>query len=158
MVAAIIASARTVEVIPEFLYDAPEQVQDLLLRISKGYFDVLLAQDVPAHWGVGFAGTLALLGLTCAMLSDRGTWIAAAVAACAVIGVPHPDFGEAVVAVVVRKSDATVDGAAITAELKTKIANFKVPKAVFIVADLPRNTMGKVQKNLLREQHRGLFG
>ncbi len=46
---------------------------------------ILLAQDVPAHWGIGFAGTLALLGLTCAMLSDRGTWIAAAVAACAAV-------------------------------------------------------------------------
>jgi malonyl-CoA/methylmalonyl-CoA synthetase len=63
-----------------------------------------------------------------------------------------------VVAVVVRKSDATVDGAAITAELKTKIANFKVPKAVFVVDELPRNAMGKVQKNLLREQHKALFG
>lgn len=46
---------------------------------------ILLAQDVPAHWGIGFAGTLALLGLTCAMLSDRGTWIAAAVAGCAAV-------------------------------------------------------------------------
>jgi predicted branched-subunit amino acid permease len=46
---------------------------------------ILLAQDVPAHWGIGFAGTLALLGLTCAMVSDRGTWIAAAVAACAAV-------------------------------------------------------------------------
>jgi malonyl-CoA/methylmalonyl-CoA synthetase len=44
------------------------------------------------------------------------------------------------------------------AALKTRIANFKVPKQVFIVPDLPRNAMGKVQKNLLREQHKGLFG
>ena len=43
------------------------------------------------------------------------------------------------------------------AELKTQIANFKVPKAVFVVDDLPRNAMGKVQKNLLREQHKALF-
>ena len=46
---------------------------------------------------------------------------------------------------------------AVAASLKTKIANFKVPKAVFVVDDLPRNTMGKVQKNLLREQYKTLF-
>jgi malonyl-CoA/methylmalonyl-CoA synthetase len=80
------------------------------------------------------------------------------VAESAVIGVPHADFGEAVLAVVVRKPGAALDGAAIAAELKSKIANFKVPKAVFVVDDLPRNAMGKVQKNLLREQHQALFG
>ena len=70
----------------------------------------------------------------------------------AVIGVPHADFGEAVVAVVVAKPGATLIGSAITAALKSQIANFKVPKQVHVVADLPRNAMGKVQKNLLREQ------
>ena len=79
------------------------------------------------------------------------------VAESAVIGVRHADFGEAVVAVVVAKPGAALDGAAIGAELKTKIANFKVPKAVFVVGDLPRNAMGKVQKNLLREQYKALF-
>jgi malonyl-CoA/methylmalonyl-CoA synthetase len=79
------------------------------------------------------------------------------VAESAVVGVPHPDFGEAVVAVVVGKPGTTLDGAAIGSALKAKIANFKVPKRVFVVDELPRNTMGKVQKNLLREQHRGLF-
>ena len=79
------------------------------------------------------------------------------VAESAVVGVAHPDFGEAVVAVVVPKPGATVDGAAIAADLKARIANFKVPKQVFVVTDLPRNTMGKVQKNLLREQHKALF-
>jgi malonyl-CoA/methylmalonyl-CoA synthetase len=74
-----------------------------------------------------------------------------------VIGVPHADFGEAVVAVVVGKPGAAPDGAAITGALKTRIANFKVPKALFVVDDLPRNAMGKVQKNQLREQHRALF-
>jgi malonyl-CoA/methylmalonyl-CoA synthetase len=80
------------------------------------------------------------------------------VAESAVVGLPHPDFGEGVIAVVVRKPGATLDGAQMVAHLKTRIANFKVPKKVFIVADLPRNAMGKVQKNLLREQHKRLFG
>jgi malonyl-CoA/methylmalonyl-CoA synthetase len=79
------------------------------------------------------------------------------VAESAVIGVPHKDFGEAVVAVVVARPGAALDAAGIAATLKTQIANFKVPKQVFVASELPRNTMGKVQKNLLREQHKGLF-
>jgi len=79
------------------------------------------------------------------------------VAESAVVGVPHPDFGEAVVAVVVPRPGATVDGAEVAARLRTQIANFKVPKQVFVVPELPRNAMGKVQKNLLRDQHRSLF-
>jgi malonyl-CoA/methylmalonyl-CoA synthetase len=70
----------------------------------------------------------------------------------AVIGVPHADFGEAVVAVVVMRDGATLSEAALIDMLKTRIANFKVPKRVHFVAELPRNTMGKVQKNVLREQ------
>ena len=80
------------------------------------------------------------------------------VAESAVIGVPHPDFGEGVVAVVVAKPGAVVDPPAMIGQLKASIANFKVPKHLLVVADLPRNAMGKVQKNLLREQHQGLFG
>ncbi len=80
------------------------------------------------------------------------------VAESAVIGAPHPDFGEGVVAVVVGKPGAPLEPAALIAQLKSKIANFKVPKHLFVVADLPRNAMGKVQKNLLREQHKALFG
>ena len=79
------------------------------------------------------------------------------VAESAVIGVPHADFGEAVVAVVVAKAGAQLDAAAMAAALKARIANFKVPKQVFVVSELPRNAMGKVQKKLLREQHQGLF-
>jgi len=79
------------------------------------------------------------------------------VAESAVVGVPHPDFGEAVVAVVVPKPGAAISGADIAAALKSQIANFKVPKLVDVVPDLPRNAMGKVQKNLLRDKHKGLF-
>jgi malonyl-CoA/methylmalonyl-CoA synthetase len=70
----------------------------------------------------------------------------------AVIGIPHPDFGEAVTAVVVAKPGASLNPQTMIAEMKARIANFKVPKAVHIVQTLPRNAMGKVQKNILREQ------
>ena len=76
----------------------------------------------------------------------------------AVIGVPHADFGEAVVAVLVPRAGASVDAAACIAALKQRIAGFKVPKQVIVVDQLPRNAMGKVQKALLREQHRALSG
>jgi len=79
------------------------------------------------------------------------------VAESAVVGVPHPDFGEGVIAVVVAKPGAAVDADAVVGALKGKIANFKVPKRVFVVTDLPRNAMGKVQKNLLRQAHAKLF-
>jgi malonyl-CoA/methylmalonyl-CoA synthetase len=81
----------------------------------------------------------------------------AGVAESALIGVPHPDFGEVGVAIVTPKPGASVDGEAVIAELKAKLANFKIPKRCFVVPELPRNTMGKVQKALLREQHKGLF-
>ncbi len=79
------------------------------------------------------------------------------VAESAVVGVPHPDFGEVGVAVVIAKPGAQLQPDAIVSELKARLANFKIPKKCFVVAELPRNTMGKVQKNLLREQHKGLF-
>jgi malonyl-CoA/methylmalonyl-CoA synthetase len=75
----------------------------------------------------------------------------------AVIGVPHPDFGEAVVAVVVAAGAAGLEEAAILARLASRLAKFKLPKRFFFVASLPRNTMGKVQKNLLREEHKAAF-
>ncbi|MPS76823.1 MAG: malonyl-CoA synthase [Achromobacter sp.] len=78
------------------------------------------------------------------------------VAESAVIGVPHADFGEAVVAVVVPKDGVALDAGAMQLELKSRIANFKVPKRVHIVDQLPRNTMGKVQKNVLRETYKAL--
>ena len=76
----------------------------------------------------------------------------------AVVGVPHPDFGEAVTAVVLRKPGASgPDEAQVVAVCKEQLANFKVPKRVFFLDELPRNTMGKVQKNLLRDQYGETF-
>jgi malonyl-CoA/methylmalonyl-CoA synthetase len=79
------------------------------------------------------------------------------VAESALVGVPHPDFGEVGVAVVIAKPGASLEAGQIVGELKSKLANFKIPKQCFVVGELPRNTMGKVQKNLLREQYKGLF-
>ena len=75
------------------------------------------------------------------------------VAASAVIGVPHPDFGEAVVACVVGGVDPEV----VRAALRDRLAAFKIPKRVIVLEDLPRNAMGKVQKAELRKVHAGLF-
>ncbi len=75
----------------------------------------------------------------------------------AVIGLPHPDFGEAVAAVVVPRKVGAIDASNIVDGLRGKIANYKVPKRVFMVEDLPRNTMGKVQKNVLRERYKNTF-
>jgi malonyl-CoA/methylmalonyl-CoA synthetase len=74
------------------------------------------------------------------------------VAESAVVGVPHADFGEVGVAVVVAQAGVTLDSAHILASLKASLANYKVPKRCLVVPELPRNTMGKVQKNVLREQ------
>jgi malonyl-CoA/methylmalonyl-CoA synthetase len=74
----------------------------------------------------------------------------------AVIGVPHADFGEAVVGVVVRDGD--VDEATIMTAIGEGLARFKLPKAIVFADELPRNTMGKVQKNVLRDSYRDLLG
>jgi malonyl-CoA/methylmalonyl-CoA synthetase len=72
----------------------------------------------------------------------------------AVVGIPHPDFGEAVTAVVVPKQGEKPTEAGLIGGLKSKLANFKVPKRVYVVEELPRNAMGKVQKNVLRERYK----
>ena len=79
------------------------------------------------------------------------------VAESALVGVPHPDFGEVGVAVVIAKPGAQVEADTVISALKSQLANFKIPKKCFVVAELPRNTMGKVQKNLLRDQYKTLF-
>lgn len=75
----------------------------------------------------------------------------------AVIGLPHPDFGEAVAAVVTRTSADATDEATILAGIKGELAGFKLPKKLFFVDELPRNTMGKVQKAQLRQTYRDSF-
>lgn len=75
----------------------------------------------------------------------------------AVIGLPHPDFGEAVFAVLVAQKGATVEVDAVLAGLKDRLAKFKQPKAAVVLESLPRNTMGKVQKAELRKTYGGWF-
>jgi len=75
----------------------------------------------------------------------------------AVIGVPHADFGEGVTAVVVKHAEAKVDEASVLKGLEGRLAKFKMPKRVFVVNELPRNSMGKVQKNVLRDQYKDIY-
>ncbi len=75
----------------------------------------------------------------------------------AVIGCPHRDLGEAVTAVLVRAPGASIDEAAVLRALDGRLARFKCPKRVLVVDELPRNAMGKVQKNLLRERFKDLY-
>jgi malonyl-CoA/methylmalonyl-CoA synthetase len=79
------------------------------------------------------------------------------VAECAVIGVPHADFGEAVVAVVTPKPGARLDEEEMLRRLGTELAKYKLPKRIYVADSLPRNAMGKVQKNQLREAHKASF-
>ncbi len=75
----------------------------------------------------------------------------------AVIGVPHMDFGEGVTAVVVKDKKAALDETAVMKALDGRLAKFKMPKKVIFVDDLPRNTMGKVQKNILRDTYAKIY-
>jgi malonyl-CoA/methylmalonyl-CoA synthetase len=81
----------------------------------------------------------------------------AGVAESAVIGVPHPDFGEGVTAVVVPRPGATLDENALRTALEQRLAKYKLPKRIVFVAEMPRNAMGKVQKAALRERYRDLY-
>lgn len=75
----------------------------------------------------------------------------------AVIGIAHPDFGEGVTAVVVRKPGSAISAADIADAISERLAKYKHPKQVIFIDDLPRNTMGKVQKNLLRETYKDIY-
>ncbi len=75
----------------------------------------------------------------------------------AVFGVPHPDLGEGVTASITVKPGTTIDETALIRALRARLAAYKVPKRILVVGELPRNSMGKVQKNRLREAHRELY-
>jgi len=75
----------------------------------------------------------------------------------AVIGVPHPDFGETPLGLLVPRPGQTPDTQAIMATVETALARFKHPRKLIVLEELPRNTMGKVQKNILRDQFKALF-
>ena len=78
------------------------------------------------------------------------------VAECAVIGLAHPDFGEAVTALVVPTPGSTLDDLTVLDGLKDRLARFKLPKRVLMVGALPRNAMGKIEKAALRQAHADL--
>jgi malonyl-CoA/methylmalonyl-CoA synthetase len=75
----------------------------------------------------------------------------------AVFGVPHPDFGEGVTAAVVPRSGARVSEQEILSAVQSRLARYKLPKRVLLMEELPRNTMGKVQKNELRKRYAALY-
>jgi malonyl-CoA/methylmalonyl-CoA synthetase len=75
----------------------------------------------------------------------------------AVIGVPHADFGEGVTAVLVRDKGAEITESGVLKALDGRLAKFKMPKRVFVVDELPRNAMGKVQKNILRDTYKDIY-
>ena len=75
----------------------------------------------------------------------------------AVIGVPHPDFGETPIAIIVSETETAPDLGVIERSLSKSLARYKQPKKLFLIDQLPRNTMGKVQKNILREEYKSLF-
>ena len=75
----------------------------------------------------------------------------------AVIGVEHPDFGEGIIAVIIEKKDENVDNSKLIKHLKLNLASFKIPKKIIKKNNLPRNSMGKVQKNLLRDEFKYIF-
>ena len=75
----------------------------------------------------------------------------------AVIGLPHPDFGEAVFAVLVARKGVALEPERVLAAIAGDLARFKQPKAAVVVSELPRNTMGKVQKAQLRQDYADWF-
>ena len=140
---------RTTE---EFTADGFFKTGDMGLRDADGYISIIgRSKDLI------ISGGLNVYPKEIELLIDA----LPGVAESAVIGLPHADFGESVTAVIVRQKNAA--GAALTptgivAALRGEIAGFKLPKYVFLVDELPRNSMGKVQKNLLREQFGFGFG
>lgn len=135
---------KPAETAEAFTADGYLKTGDLGRRGPNGYFSVVgRAKDLVITGGLNVYPK----EIEAAMDQMEG------IAESAVIGVPHPDFGEALVALVVLASGGKgLREAEILAKLKEVLANYKVPKRVFFLNELPRNVMGKVQKNLLRAQ------
>ncbi|MEM1049911.1 MAG: malonyl-CoA synthase [Pseudomonadota bacterium] len=87
------------------------------------------------------------------MVIDEVDWVRES----AVVGVPHPDFGEGVIALVVPENGAAPNLQALRERIAGGLAKFKQPKEIILIDELPRNTMGKVQKNVLRDDYADLF-
>jgi Acyl-CoA synthetases (AMP-forming)/AMP-acid ligases II len=79
------------------------------------------------------------------------------VAEAAVVGVPHPDFGEAVLAIVALKPGSGLDAAAIQTHLAGQLTGYKRPKQIEVIEAMPRNAMGKIIKRELRDRFLGVF-
>jgi malonyl-CoA/methylmalonyl-CoA synthetase len=133
---------------------------------SDGYFRTgdlgcLGAPGAPAHYLklIGRAKDLIITGGYNVYPKEVEAYLDAlpGVRESAVVGLPHPDFGEAVCAFLVMDRSRALDAAQVIDQLKGQIAGFKVPKRIWCVAELPRNAMGKVQKNVLRERFAGAF-
>jgi len=129
----------------EFTEDGYFKTGDLATRDADGYISI-----------VGRAKDLVITGGLNVFPKEIESFLneLEGVVESAVIGLPHPDFGEAVTAVIVREPEhSELTEEKIIQTLKKRIADFKVPKRVYFVEELPRNTMGKVQKNILRQQY-----
>jgi long-chain acyl-CoA synthetase len=79
------------------------------------------------------------------------------IAEAVVVGLPHPRWSEAITAVVVPRPGERVDEGELLAALKERLDGYKVPKAVVVVDELPRTSTGKIQKNVVRQRHAGLY-
>ncbi|QXZ11141.1 malonyl-CoA synthase [Comamonas sp. Y33R10-2] len=132
----------------EFTADGWFKTGDVGMQDARGYFSI-----------VGRSKDLIISGGYNVYPAEVEAFIndLAGVDESALIGVPHPDFGEVGIAVIVPRKGAQVDGQKILDALKAQLANFKVPKRCYVVKSLPRNAMGKVQKNLLRDQYQNDF-
>ena len=75
----------------------------------------------------------------------------------AVVGVSHPDFGEGILAIIVKKKGHSINIDILNETLRKNLAAFKLPKKIHVIKELPRNSMGKVQKNVLRDIYRDEF-
>jgi malonyl-CoA/methylmalonyl-CoA synthetase len=121
---------------------------DLGLRDADGYIHI-----VGRNKDLIISGGYNVYPKEVELVLDAADWVKES----AVFGVPHPDFGEGVVAVIVPTAGTTPDLPGLRVAASEQLAKFKQPKAIILIDELPRNTMGKVQKNILRDRYADLF-